>query len=365
MRQKIYQFVAGFRRGDAISTCALLMRSVFRSWGCEAEIVCGRNCVEPLDRHEVVFLDDAAARLGPDDVALLHLSIGTPTNLFFEKLVCRKAIDYHNVTPAKYFRFINTALAADLAEGRRHVERLRGAAAVNLADSAYNAAELTEAGYSNVRVLPLPIDIEALRPDPRQVDKATLDHFKDGAHRNVLFVGRLVPNKRIDDLVRALCVLRQIEPRARLVHVGAFQTGDLYSALVLASAKAMGVEDSVCLLGGVRQPVLNACYEAADAFLCLSEHEGFCAPLIEAMLHRVPVLSLASAAIPETLAGAGVLFAPPPDFPLIAETIAEVWRNPALREAILARQDRRVEQFRTRDLSAELREALAPLLLIP
>lgn len=356
--QTIHQLVAGFRFGDAISNAAIQMRKVFRGWGCRSDILSRWSSIASELRDDGRDLAEAASELGPDDIAVLHLSIGNPVNLAFRDLRCRKAIVYHNITPSKYFRHLNPATAADLDEGRRQLEMLAGAAELNLADSAYNAAELTAAGYRDAKVLPLPIDVDSFLRGG--TDPHTRRLLGGGVY-NVLFVGRWAPNKKIEDLLTVMYYLTKIEPNVRFVHVGAEAGAEAYYALVRAHGKALGLTNAMALKG-VSQDALNTCYASAHAFLCLSEHEGFCAPLVEAMLHQVPVLSLASSAIPETLGGAGVLFEPPPDFPLIAETVAEVLHNDALRTQIIARQNKRIETLRTRDLDAEMRTLFSPLL---
>ncbi len=357
-RGAIHQFVAGFRRGDAISQAAVVMRRRFRAWGRDAEIVCEARRTDPQERHEIRDLADIVPGLAPGDVVILHLSIGTPVNLVFAGLKCRKVVLYHNVTPAHYFRFCNPALAADLELGRRQAETLAGTAAVNLADSVFNASELTAMGYRDVRVLPLMIDVDAYTPG--QADAAMRRRLSDGA-LNILFVGRSVPNKHIEDLLSVVHLLQGgSAPNARLVHVGSRAGLEAYHTLLMARVRALGLRDTR-FLGTVTPAELNACYATAHAFLCLSRHEGFCAPLIEAMLHDVPVFALNAAAVPETLAGAGVLFGQP-DFPLIAETIGRVLDDPALRRSIVNRQQVRLASFRQRDLDRELREALAPVL---
>ncbi len=354
----IHQLVAGFRHGDAISNAARVMRRRFRAWGHAADIVCEARRTAPQVRHEIRDLAEVAAAIRPSDIAILHLSIGSPVNLAFGALRCRKVVLYHNVTPSHYFRFCNPTLAGDLETGRRQAAALAGAAEVNLADSAFNAAELAAMGYRDVRVLPLTIDLDAF--GSRQADAPLRRRLDDGTF-NVLFVGRCVPNKKIEDLLTVMhYVQRNVEPAARLVLVGAHAGLEAYYSLLMARVRALGLHD-IRFLGAVTQPQLNACYATAHAFLCLSEHEGFCAPLIEAMLHGVPVLALRAAAVPETLAGAGVLF-DQADFPLIAETLGQIRHAAPLRLAILARQQIRIEAFRRRDLDAELRAALAPLL---
>ncbi len=358
--QTIHQLVAGFRFGDAISNAAIQMRKVFRGWGCRSDILSRQSSIASEYRDEGRDLAVAAAELGPDDIAVLHLSIGNPVNLAFRDLRCRKAIVYHNITPSKYFRLLSPSTALDLDEGRRQLEMLAGVAELNLADSAYNAAELTAAGYRDAKVLALPIDLDSFLRGG--IDTHTRRLLGGGVY-NVLFVGRWAPNKKIEDLLTAMYYLTKIEPNVRFVHVGTEAGAEAYYALVRAHGKALGLTNALALKG-VSQDALNTCYASAHAFLCMSEHEGFCAPLVEAMIHQVPVLSLASSAIPETLDGAGVLFEPPPDYPVIAETVAEVLHNERLRSEIIDRQNRRVAALRARDLDADMRALFKPLLAV-
>ena len=134
-----------------------------------------------------------------------------------------------------------------------------------------------------------------------------------------------------------------------------------YSSIVTVYAEMLRLQ-RVHFLDVVTQESLNAAYENADAFLCMSDHEGFCAPLVEAMLHNVPIFALATSAVPETLGGAGVLFGTPPDYPAIAETIAHVLNTPRLKASILRRQEQRINEIRSRDISAEFAALLRPLL---
>lgn len=358
MLPAIHQLVAGFRQGDAISNQALLFRRVFRDWGHAAAIACPLARVSPQARAEVRDLAALVPTLAARDIVLLHLSIGSPVNAAFARLPCRKAILYHNITPSSYFRLFNPAIAAELEAGRAQAAALAGSAEVNLAVSAFNAAELRDWGYAAVGVLPLAIDLESL--DVRHADPLLSRRLDDGCP-NVLFVGRCVPNKKIEELLTVMhYVQRHVEPAARFVHVGSFAGAEAYYSLLLARVQSLGLRD-VRFLGSVTQAELNACYRRAAIFLCLSEHEGFGAPLIEAMLHDVPVIAAAHAAIPETLDGAGVLLRSS-DPRLAAEMVGRLLHDAPLRQAVIARQRRRLAACRARDLSSDLRHALAPLL---
>ncbi|MGI6088220.1 MAG: glycosyltransferase [Kiritimatiellia bacterium] len=359
-RPAIHQFVAGFTAGDAISNEALTMRSLFRSWGYASEIFSEPSRTMPAWRSATPDAGQAGKILRPHDVAVLHLSIGSAVNDVFGQLRCRKALVYHNMTPPEYFRGFHEQLACDLEWGRRQTAALADQTEVALAVSRFNAGELERQGYKSVKLLPLLLDFDRIMTPP---DRGLLRRLRDG-RLNVVFVGRAVPNKRLEDLLAAFYVLQQaVVPSSRLVHAGSFAGLPRYQALLTAQVKAWRLQN-VLFLGSVLQRELSAVYAAADVFLCVSEHEGFCIPLLESMAHGVPTLAYAAGAVPETMAGAGILFRRK-RWEYVAELIgllARDHRDQTLREAIIRRQRERVAEYRQRDLATELRAHLAPLL---
>lgn len=353
----IHQLTAGFSNGDAISNEARRMRALFRQWGYEAEIYCETRRVLPELRGEVRDLSRARVEVRPEDVVILHLSIGSDANDVYADLRCRKAIIYHNITPAEFFRGIQEQIARTLERGRAQAPLLAAMTEVTMSCSAWSAEELRGWGYRDVKVLPLLLDFDFIRTPP---DRATLRKYGDG-RANVLFVGRGAPNKRIEDALSAFYYLQQYVDRdARFIHVGSFAGTERYQALLYAFMRDLRLSGAE-LLGTAPQPVLSALYRTATVFLCMSEHEGFCIPLIEAMANDAPVIAYAAAAVPETMDGAGILFYQK-RFDLIAETIGRLARDSALREGVLRRQRERVARYEARDLGAELRTHLAPLL---
>lgn len=349
----IHQFVAGFQHGDAISNEARVLRRIFQGWGCRSDIFCEQRQILPELRSEAHDVTACTNACRPDDVVLLHLSIGSMVNEVFAGLPCRKAILYHNITPPRYLSGLQEQTARNLELGRKQAARLVGTAAVVLADSRYNATDLESLGHTGVKVLPLVLDLDALQGPP---DRRTLRTFRDDLV-NVLFVGRCIPNKRIEDVLHAFYYFQKyVEPRSRLIHVGSFAGAEQYHALLMTLADQLELEH-IDLVGSVSQEELLAFYATAGLFLCMSEHEGFCIPLIESMVHNVPVLAYDAAAVPETLDGAGVLFREK-DFGLIAEMMGRIVREPDLRHAILRGQQERLQRFRDRDVDEELRQAL-------
>jgi len=353
----IYQLVAGFSRGDAISNEAMVLRALFRGWGFDSRIFCEHRRILPELRSEAFDLNELRRGCKTEDTVVLHLSIGSQANELFGELSAKKAILYHNITPPEYFQLVQPSTAADLARGRKQAAGLAGVAAVNLADSAFNARELAAWGYPPADVFPLMLDFEKLKGIP---DRAVLRRFGDGKV-NVLFVGRCAPNKKIEDVISAFAYFQKgVEPHSRLIVAGSYAGMERYHRLLVTMVRDLKLQD-VVFTGSIPQSQLNACYRSSHVFLCMSEHEGFCIPLIESLVHRVPVMAFSACAVPETLNGAGLLFSGK-KFEAIAEMMGRITRDPALRAALLVKQDQRVRQLMARDLGQELRAHLAPLL---
>lgn len=355
--QAIHQFVAGFSNGDAISNEARVLRQLFRGWGHASEIYCELKRILPELRATTIDLATAAATIRPDDIVILHLSIGSPVNDAFAALNCRKAIIYHNITPPQFFQGVQQEIVHNLKKGLEQARMLAGKASVVMAVSQFNAGELEAMGHKSVKVLPLFLDRAGWEIPP---NRRVTGLYKDGK-TNILFVGRCAPNKRIEDLLAAFYYFQKyVEPESRLIHVGSYAGMERYYALLRTKAVELKLQN-VFFAGSVRQDELNAYYNCAGAFLCLSEHEGFCIPVLEAMAHKVPVVAHAAAAIPETLGGAGILLAEK-NYDLVAETLGRVVRDDALRTAVVARQTERLSAYMKRDLHAELRANLQPLM---
>ncbi len=353
----IHQFSAGFANGDAISNEALAWRDVFRAWGYASEIFSDPACTLPEHRGHILDIARAHSVCRLSDIVLLHFSVGSIVNETFAALSCRKALVYHNVSPADYFRLINPNTAAVLADGHRQLALLANASETNLADSEFNARELRAAGYRNVQVLAPAIGFERLAVPP---DRTVLRRFGNGL-TNILFVGRCVPNKKIEDLIETFDCFRQtVEPESRLIHVGSFAGVERYYSWLTGMVRRNRM-DRVHFAGAVTQPQLNAFYRCADLFLCMSEHEGFCIPLLESFYCDVPVLAYAAGAVPETLGGAGVLFREK-NGPAVAEMMGELIRNRHLRSAVLESQRARLARYRARRPEVTMRAALASLL---
>ena len=347
----LHQLVAGFRLGDAISNEAVLIRDLCAQHGLDSDIRCPYRNAIAADRHLTKDVESLPADVKPDDVALLHLSIGSRCNEIFTKLPCRRAILYHNVTPPRFFERLNPSVSQILADGLRQVAALRGSAHSVWADSAFNARELEAMGYEGVKVLPLLIDENYGRGD---IDTGLRASLLDPPTTTFLFVGRLAPNKRHDRILSVVSAYqRYVDSNCRLIVAGGAGGAEVYKTMLLGSVYTYALKN-VEFTDFVDDRRLNTFYSAASAFLCMSDHEGFCAPLLEAMAWHVPVFAVRAGAVPETMDGAGVLFARDARPEAMAEAIGAVLKDPTVRAAVVKKQDERIARFRARDAWAEV-----------
>lgn len=357
MKPAIHQLTAGCACRDAISNEAILFRKMFREWGYQSEIFSDPNNTARELKEDIQDIHTLQASVDREDIVLLHLSIGSVVNQVFKQLNCKKALLYHNITPDHYFQFTNPQTAAHLKQGREQAAELAGIADTNMAVSNFNAKELETFGYQDVKVLPIVIDTEMMTLPP---NRKLVQRRRDGL-LNVIFVGRCSPNKKIEDALRTFAWLQKnITPLCRFTHIGSKAGNERYYYMLLGMCKEWQLTN-VEFVGSVSQADLHAYYKSADAFLCMSEHEGFCIPLLESMMHDVPIVAMADAAVPETMGQSGILLTER-KCDIAAEAIYKLHQDPALRDAIIASQRDRLDRYRNRNLHEELRICLKDLI---
>jgi glycosyltransferase involved in cell wall biosynthesis len=352
MIRAAHQFLPGFVYGDAIGNHALELRAILRALGFASNIYA--EYIDPRLRHEAQPYQQYRGQA--DHLALLHFSIGSPLNDFVRQLPNRQAVYYHNITPAHFFRVINPAFAQQLALGREQLPLFR-AVPWALAASSYNASELQTLGFQNVQVIPYILNIERLRASAfSEAGEAWMRRYHDGA-TNLVFIGRLVPNKQQLDLLRLFGYFhRLVEPHSRLLFVGSAANAESYLRELQAAAWRGQIHNAVEFCGPVGlQEGLGAFYRLASAFVCLSEHEGFCVPLVEAMHFSVPVMAYLASGVPGTLGAAGLQIKQK-NYAVMAETLGHLLRQPTLRNQIVNGQTRRLAAFERPQLEAQFRE---------
>jgi glycosyltransferase involved in cell wall biosynthesis len=331
------------------------MRDAFRSWGHEADVY-ALDIDADLEGDGRRFAEWAPG--GPADAVILHFALPSPLTAAFREHRGRRVLLHHNITPPEYFVGWDDDMVRICRVGREELATLAGHADLGLADSEFNRRELEAFGFARTGVLPICLDFERYREPPNPVLRRLLE---DG-RTNLLFVGRLAPNKRPEDLIRLTsCWKRFVSPDVRLVLVGKLPRRRSYFDALQALAYEEGfTPEEVVFTGHVAHDDLLACYAAARVFVSMSEHEGFGVPLVEAMITRVPVLAYAATAVPFTLGGAGVQFTEK-RMAEVAETAISLATDQALRERVLAGQGRRLAAFAPETVLGALRAHLESL----
>ncbi|HMP89830.1 MAG TPA: glycosyltransferase [Kiritimatiellia bacterium] len=353
MPLRIDQLLAGFADGDAISHEALQIRNVLRQQGHASDIYADRKHTSPSMIEEC--LD--AKTLKPGDVLIHHYSIGSPVLDQFAGAESKKVLIYHNITPAHYFRPYETRITRQLELARGILPGIAAGVDSVWADSEYNAAELRQMKVENVKVFPLLFDAASgSEPD----DPVALSRLA-GPLKTILSVGRIIPNKRLDVLLKAFFYyVKVINPYARLVIIGSPRSCPRYFDLLQMMTMDLDIPN-VCFEGFAAPGSIATYYRHADLFVSASDHEGYCLPLVEAMHFNVPVLAHRIGGMPEAMDGAGVLYenADPAQIALLMDMIL---KRDDIRQNILSSQAERIQRIRERKVDEELKILLADLI---
>ena len=335
----INQWLPAAHRGDAVGDSARRVCGLLRSRGHDSDLYA--ITIDDNLRSEVRKFTHPDARRG--DVTILHFAIASPMSDALTKLPGGRVIQYHNITPAHFFAGFDSEIASLVTRGRHELTSLVNRVDLALGDSEYNRRELETLGFKENGVFPIAIDTSRLTNAPR---RPVLERILRDGLNNILFVGRLVPNKKLEDHIRlAEHYKRYVDPFHRFIFVGREDACPRYYGMLrsLMSEYRM-TNERFWFVGQVPDEDLAAYYRTASAYVSMSEHEGFCVPLLEAMATDVPILAYASTAVPETLGGAGVTFSPK-DLEHTSELLGLLVYDDDLRNAVIAGQRRRLAHF--------------------
>jgi glycosyltransferase involved in cell wall biosynthesis len=350
----VNQWVPAAHRGDAIGDSARRVRALLRELGHDSEIYA--LTVDEDLRGDVRPFQDDGARDG--DVTIFHYALPSPMTDAFASLRTARVLQYHNVTPPHFFAPYDPGIFRLAALGRSEVRRLAGHTDVAWGDSEFNRRELESFGFVNTGVFPIAVDVARVQDAPRRPALEAM--LRADGLMNFLFVGRIVPNKKIEDHIRlAEHYKRYVDIDYRFIFVGKTDGVPRYYNAVRALVASYQIpDDRILFTGPVPDEDLVTYYRMADVYISLSEHEGFCVPLVEAMAADLPVLAYASTAVPDTLGGAGVQFAPK-DLEFAAELLGELAYNDDLRARVIAGQRRRLADFGDDRLRRDLTRLLS------
>lgn len=341
---RIDQLIPAYHRGDAIGDTATHMRDYFRSQGFKSRIFClSRD--DGLENESELFAHYPQPQAA--DVTILHYALPSPLTPAFKDLPGKKVLLYHNITPEEFFSDYSLEMTRISRLGREELKTLPDATDLALADSEYNRLELEAVGFEHSAVMPLFIDYKKY-DTPHSVFLHKL--FNDD-RINILFVGRIVPNKKIEDLIKTVFYYKKyISPLVRLIVVGKTSSlQEYYYGLQNLADSFYLMPEELCFTGHVTDAEMFALYQAADVFLSLSEHEGFGLPFVESMIFELPIIAYNCTAVPYTLGGAGILINNK-DVDKVAELVRFTAADKGFRDKIIDSQKKRLEFFRRLDL---------------
>ncbi len=339
---RIDQVIPTLASRDAIGGHVMQLRDLLRSRGYRSDIYYGNASPDRLDDGLPITRIGEPSSTGR--VLLYQMSIGSGVADIFRDRPERKFVNYHNITPADLIESWVPAVGEEVRWGRAQLRDLAQVTEFAIADSVFNEMELRDAGYPSTTTVPLLIDPEDFTGSPDPALAARLARQRSRGGTDLLFVGKVSPHKGQDDLVKALSAYRRLyDPDARL-HIVGGAISEEYQLAVERFADELGLADAVEFAGSVSHEELIAYYEGCDVFLCLSNHEGFCVPLLESMYHRLPIVSYRFTAVPETVQQAGLIL-PDKEPARVAAAIHRVVDDARLRDQLAAGAEERVDWF--------------------
>ncbi|HSP06135.1 MAG TPA: glycosyltransferase [Acidobacteriota bacterium] len=356
MRQ-IHQLVPALHDGDAIGDSARAIRDFLRAKGFSSDIYA--YTIDESLGGEALYFANQQLSMQEQDILVYHYALPSGMSDFVKRSACKKALIYHNITPSYYWLSYDPSLLHLASAGRRELESLAPFLDRSAGDSEFNRLELQELHFRNTCVLPIYVKEERYRVQPSPFITGAMN---DGCF-NFLFVGRVAPNKKLEDVLTLLHFYRRCYSQlSRVIFVGKTNvTPPYHNALRERTARLGIMPDDVVFTGHVDWPELVAYYKSAHVFVSMSEHEGFCVPLVEAMICELPIVAYASTAVPYTLGKAGIQFTER-NFLELAAVCHRLKEDSVFRESVLKTQREQLKHYTRDAVERSVEEFLAPLL---
>ncbi len=301
---RIAQILPAFAYGDAVGNEVQAISKILAEKGYVSEIY-----AEYIDNRLPSGMAEEInkmPKLQDNDLLIYHASTGSKLNYSLPHFGGKQVVRYHNITPPSFFHGYNSEAETNMRYGYEGIKFLSQHAQYCIADSNYNRNDLIRMGYTcPIDVCPVLINFVDYNQKP---DMHILRQYDDNRSINILFVGRVAPNKKYEDVIRAFYAYQKYyNPDSRLFLVGNAGGMEKYKARLDSYIAQLNISDKVLFSGHIKFNGILSYYQIADLFLCMSEHEGFCVPLVEAMYFHVPIIAYQSTAVPDTLGRGGLL----------------------------------------------------------
>lgn len=348
---EVHQFVPMARYGDAVFNITLALRDALQGLGYLSNIYY-QGFFPPAEREGVRY-DKFPIKSSSKRIIIYHFAIGSLLSQFIQNLSNPKVLIYHNMTPVQYLCGVDDNSAQAVIEGKEELRRLKNDIALALGVSEYNRKELEgDYGFAVTGVLPAIVDFDRFNRD--DADEGVIKRYGNGS-TNLLFVGKIAPHKCQEDIIKVFYLYqRYFNPDSRLFLVGSTCGMEVYERYLKQLTSRLGLEEKVVFTGHVSPQELIAYYSISHLFLCLSEHEGFCVPLLEGMYFDIPIIAYKAAAVPETLGKAGVLINHK-GYKEIAELCDLLLCDSGLRQMVVEGQRRRLKDFEKAPIESRLK----------
>lgn len=358
---RIIQALPTLAFGDAVGNDALAIRDMIAEMGYETDIY-----AENIDRR----LPEGSAKpvaamplLKPEDILIYHGSTGTKMNDDLPGYGGKKMMIYHNVTPPEFFLGYSDAAVELTERGLAGFRALKDQFDYCVGVSEFDRQDLLKMGYTcDTDVCPIVIPFSDYDREP---DPEVIGRYRGDGWVNLLFVGRLAPNKKQEDVIRAFHRYhRYYNPKSRLFLVGSDSGMEVYSGRLRRYAEMLGIGERVIFPGHISFRAILAYYRLADVFVCMSEHEGFGVPIVEAMYFGKPIVAYRAAAVPETLGKAGLLLdSKEPE--LAAAAIDRILRDEALRGYFEKERNKKLQEYRYESVKKRMTACIEKMLRMP
>ncbi len=347
----IHQILPNLSYGDAIGDDTLALKRIFKSMGYDSKIFAAIIHRKLIDEAEswINFKKISS----PENVMVYHFSVGSGITDSLIESPDKLIVVFHNITPSHWFYGNSPHMTEVTADGMKELRKLKDRSCMAWADSEYNASILREAGYRNVHVLPIIVEMTRLDIQPHPI----FSRQWSSSQFTWTFVGRISPNKCHQDIIRAFaCYKKWLHPHSRLIFVGENRNCSRYVHAMEQLVRDLGIAD-VYFTGMIDTSELVAIYRMTDVFMCMSEHEGFCVPLLEAMHFDIPVVAFDAGAVKETMGGAGLLVQSKHPVEL-AELVDLLRLNSSFRQGIVEKQRVRLQKFLSVDMAGRVKQLL-------
>ncbi|MGH2770991.1 MAG: glycosyltransferase family 4 protein [Actinomycetota bacterium] len=361
MLRAIHQLLPSLAPADAIGTHVRHLQQLLRSLGLRSEIFA--EDIQPEMRRFAAPAEDLIRfqpkqRLPEGETAILyHSSTGSDMIEFLVGYGGPLLVNYHNITEAGFLERWSPAAAEHMRLARRQLRRLAGRCDLAIAPSSFNRAELAREGFGRIEVVPILVDFARYDRAPHRRTLAHLRRPTGQGGARWLFVGRITPNKCQHDVIGAFAAYRRLfDPEARLWLVGGGASMAYWRSLE-ALGRELDIAHAVRLTGMIPFARLLAHYRAADVFVCASEHEGFCVPVLEAMYLGVPVIAFSATAVPETVGDGGLLL-DDKDPVTVAMAVHRVLTDGALKASLREAGRARADHFSLPNTGRRMKETI-------